>query len=67
MTDFLLFFINDKNVYILEGVDSKKGGGRKWGRRWEKEAREVTEGWEVGEEKFVKWEKTDPPPQIKCE
>jgi hypothetical protein len=36
MTDFLLFFINDKNVYILEGADSKKGGGRKG-------------GWEVGD------------------
>ena len=30
------------------------GGRRKGGRRWE------TEGWEVGVEKFVKWEKTDP-------
>ena len=42
---------------ILEGADSKKGGGRKRGGRWE------TEGWEVGEEKFVKWEKTDPTPK----
>ena len=31
MTDFLLFFINDKNVYILEGQTAKRevGGGRK--------------------------------------
>jgi hypothetical protein len=40
-----------------------EGGGRKGrevggrGGRWE------TEGREVGEEKFVKWEKTDPPPK----
>ena len=51
---------SDLVVMIYEGADSKKGRGgrRKGGRRWE------TEGWEVGVEKFVKWEKTDPP---KCE
>ena len=50
-------------------MDSKKGGGRKGDGRLEKEGGEVgggvgrgeTEGREVGEEKFVKWEKTDPP------
>ena len=59
-----------------EGADSKKGGGRKGGGRWEKEGRDVggreggrceTEGQEVGEEKFVKWEKTYPSPQKKDE
>ena len=33
------------------------GEGGEGGGSW------VTEGWEVGEEKFVKWEKTDPPPK----
>jgi hypothetical protein len=46
---------NDLLVMIYEGADSKKGYGRKGGGRKE------TEGWEVGVEKFVKWEKTDPP------
>jgi len=62
--------ITDNSVHCLilhttmnnidEGADSKKGGGRKGGGRWEKEGRKGVR--EVGEEKFVKWEKTDPPP-----
>jgi len=34
------------------------GGGRRRGGRWE------TEGREVGEEKFAKWEKTYPPQKM---
>jgi hypothetical protein len=48
-----------------EGADSKTGGRRTGGRRWER--RGVggweTEGREVGKEKFAIWEKTDPPKQ----
>ena len=49
----------NKNTTQYEGADSKKGGGRKGDGRWENEEREVGgRGWEVGEEKFAKWEKT---------
>jgi hypothetical protein len=40
----ILKMTDGNQTTIQEGADSKKGGGRKGDRRWEKEAREVGVG-----------------------
>ena len=51
---------------VREVGEKGAGGGRRGGRLEEGGGRWEGEGREVGDEKFVKWEKTDPP-QNKCE